>query len=67
MVISMLRAPSSGFSMATSEEYRRNAEECRRLAEQAADEIERASHIKMAAQWDQLAKRMSDVEARRKS
>jgi hypothetical protein len=53
--------------MATSEEYRRNAEECRRLAEQAADEIERASHIKMAAQWDQLAKRMSDVEARRKS
>jgi hypothetical protein len=52
--------------MPTSEEYRRNAEECRRLAEQAADEAERASQIKMAAQWDQLAERMSDVQARRK-
>jgi hypothetical protein len=48
--------------MPTSEEYRLKAEECRRLAELAADERERASHIRMAAQWDQLAKRMAEVE-----
>jgi hypothetical protein len=49
--------------MPTSEEYRRKAEECRRLAELAADERERGSHVKMATQWDQLAKRMAEVEA----
>ena len=32
--------------MPTSEEYQRKAEECRRLAELAADERERASHIR---------------------
>jgi hypothetical protein len=52
--------------MPTSEEYRRNAEECRRHAERAADEAERASRLKMAVHWDQLAERMSDLEARRK-
>jgi hypothetical protein len=51
--------------MPTSEEYRRKAEECRRLAEQATDQIERASQIRMAAQWDQLAKRMAELEASR--
>jgi hypothetical protein len=49
--------------MPTSEGYRRKAEECRRLAELAADERERASHIKVATQWDQLATRMAEVEA----
>jgi hypothetical protein len=49
--------------MPTSEEYRRKVEEWRRLAELAADERERASHIRMATQWDQLAKRMAEVEA----
>jgi|HubBroStandDraft_6_1064221.scaffolds.fasta_scaffold379905_2 hypothetical protein len=43
--------------MPTSEEYRRKAGECRRLAELATDESERSSHTKMALQWDQLAKR----------
>jgi hypothetical protein len=52
--------------MPASEEYRRNAEECRRLAERTADEAERTSHLKMTVQWDQLAARMSDLEARRK-
>jgi hypothetical protein len=51
--------------MPTSEDYRRNAEECRRLAKLATDESERASHTKMALQWDELAKRMGDVEAGR--
>jgi hypothetical protein len=36
------------------------------LAERTADEAERTSHLKMAVQWDQLAARMSDLEARRK-
>jgi len=49
--------------MPSSEDYRRKAEECRRLVELTADEFERASHIKMATQWDQLAKRMAEVEA----
>ncbi len=49
--------------MPTSEEYRRKAEECRRLAELATDDSERSSHTKMALQWDQLAKRMADVES----
>jgi hypothetical protein len=66
---SVLLAPGGGVDvqghMPTSEEYRRKAEECRRLAELAADESERASYTKMAVEWDQLAGRMADIETRR--
>lgn len=51
--------------MPTSEEYQHKAQECRRLAELATDESERASYTKMAVQWDQLAKRMAEIEGGR--
>jgi hypothetical protein len=41
--------------MPTSEHYRLRAEECRLLAEQAHDEHERATLLKVAEQWDRLA------------
>jgi hypothetical protein len=39
----------------TAEEYRRSAQECRRLAQESHDAIERETLLRMAAQWDHLA------------
>jgi hypothetical protein len=48
----------------TAEDYKRSAAECRRLAEQAHDEIERGALLRMAAQWDRLAVHKAKVENR---
>jgi hypothetical protein len=50
--------------MPTSEDYKRSAEECRRLAQQAHDDIEREALLRMAAQWDRLAQHKAKVEGR---
>lgn len=42
--------------MPTYEDYRHSVEECRRFAEQAHDRVEREALLRMAAQWDRLAK-----------
>lgn len=42
--------------MPTSNEYLRNAEESRRLAAQSSDESERETLLRIAAQWERLAK-----------
>jgi hypothetical protein len=49
--------------MPTAEDYKRSAEECRRLAEQVQDPIERETILKMAEQWDRLARRKLQIEA----
>jgi hypothetical protein len=41
--------------MPTSEHYRKSAEECRRLAKEAHDQVERETLLRMAAQWDRLS------------
>lgn len=41
--------------MPIAEQYRRKAEECRKLAEHAGDEFEREALLRMAAQWERLA------------
>ena len=41
--------------MPTSEHYRRRAEECRALAEQAHDQHEHATILRIARQWELLA------------
>jgi hypothetical protein len=51
--------------MPTSEDYRHKAEECRRLAEHAHKEIERGSLLRMAAQFEVLAKRKAAIEDRK--
>ena len=48
--------------MPTSEQYKRRADECRALAEQTHDEHERASILRMAEQWDLLAKHKAKKE-----
>ena len=48
--------------MPTSKDYKRSAEECRRLAEQAHDQIEREALLTMAAQWDRLAEYKAKTE-----
>jgi hypothetical protein len=40
---------------ATSEHYRKSAEECRRHAQETHDQVERETLLRMAAQWDRLA------------
>jgi hypothetical protein len=52
--------------MPTAEDYKRSADECRRLAEQVQDSIERETLLKMAEQWDRLARRKTQVEAAKK-
>jgi hypothetical protein len=49
--------------MPTSEHYKRRAEECRALAEQAHDEDERATILRMAEQWERLAEHKAKKEA----
>jgi hypothetical protein len=48
--------------MPTSEHYRKRAEECRRLAEQAHDAHERATILRMAEQWERLAEHKAKKE-----
>jgi hypothetical protein len=50
--------------MPTSEHYKRSADECRRLAKEAHDEIERETLLRMAAQWHRLAKHKTKIEGR---
>jgi hypothetical protein len=52
--------------MPTAEEYKRSAEECRRVAEQVHDPIERRAILRMAEQWDRLARRKTQMEAAKK-
>jgi hypothetical protein len=52
--------------MPTAEDYKRSADECRRLAEQVQDSIERETILKMAEQWDRLARRKAQIEAAKK-
>jgi hypothetical protein len=49
--------------MPTSEQYRKNAQECRCHAREARDTLERETLLRMAAQWDRLA----DHKARKES
>jgi hypothetical protein len=42
-------------AMPTVEDYRRKAEECRRLSKHAADETEREGLLRMAEQWEPLS------------
>lgn len=49
--------------MPSSEEYKRSAEECRRAADQAEDEIERETLLRMAEQWYRLAEYKAKIEA----
>ena len=41
--------------MPTAEQYRKSAEQCRRVADKAEDQIEREALRRIAAQWDRLA------------
>ena len=50
--------------MPTSDHYKRRAEECRTLAEQAHDEHERTTILRMAEQWDRLAQHKAALEGR---
>jgi hypothetical protein len=52
--------------MPTAEVYKRRAEECRRIAEQVQDSIERETILRMAEQWDRLARRKAQIEAAKK-
>ena len=52
--------------MPSSEEYRHSAEECRRLAETAEDEVERGTLLQLADQWYRLAEHKARVEARQR-
>jgi hypothetical protein len=45
--------------MPTSEHYRKSAADCRRLAKEATDQVERETLLRMAAQWDRLAEHKS--------
>jgi hypothetical protein len=52
--------------MPTAEEYKRSAEECRRIAEQVHDPLERGIILRMAEQGDRLAGRKTQIEAAKK-
>ena len=41
--------------MPTAEQYRRSAEQCRRVANGTEDQTEREALRRIAAQWDRLA------------
>jgi hypothetical protein len=57
------RKMSEASFMRTAEVYKCSADECRRLAEQVHDPIERETILKMAEQWDRLARRKAQIEA----
>jgi hypothetical protein len=41
--------------MPTAEQYRKSAEQCRRVADNTEDRLEREALRRIAAQWDRLA------------
>jgi hypothetical protein len=41
--------------MPTTEQYRKSAEQCRRVAGNTTDREEREALLRIAAQWDRLA------------
>jgi hypothetical protein len=49
--------------MATSEHYRKSADDCRRHAKEAFDTLERETLLRMAAQWDRLAQHKARTES----
>lgn len=51
--------------MILAEQYRKSAEECRRVAEHTLDKLERDSLLRIAAQWDRLAEYRERKEAER--
>jgi hypothetical protein len=51
--------------MPTSEQYRKSADDCRRLAEEAEDPGEREILLRMAAQWERLAAYKDDLKSPR--
>ena len=51
----MLRSREGGTLVKTSSEYRRYAEECRALAKQMTDIMQRDLLLMMAETWEQLA------------
>jgi hypothetical protein len=44
-------------------DYRKNAEECRRHAQDTRDAPERETFLRMAAQWDRLAQQKARKES----
>ena len=49
--------------MPTAEQYRKSAEQCRRVARGTDDQVERESMLRIAAQWDRLAQHKDRKEA----
>jgi len=49
--------------MPTAEQYRKSAEQCRRVAQRTDDQVERESMLRIAAQWDRLAQHKDRKEA----
>jgi hypothetical protein len=52
------RLLSGGRNMARAEDYRRNAAECVRLAQQIASPSDKATLLQMAQKWRELAERV---------
>ena len=48
--------------MPTSEDYARSAEDCRRQAEGATDDTERATLLRIVKQWDLLTEYKARLE-----
>jgi hypothetical protein len=51
--------------MPTSEDYKRSAEECRKLASHATEAIERETLLRMADQWQRFVEHKAKKEASR--
>jgi hypothetical protein len=49
--------------MPTAEQYRKSAQQCRRVADGTEDRHEREALLRIAAQWDRLAEHKGRKEA----
>jgi len=49
--------------MPTAEQYRKSAEQCRRVANNVEDRVEREALRRIAAQWDRLADHKERTES----
>jgi hypothetical protein len=49
--------------MPDSEQYRKSAAQCRRIASKTQDQTERETLLRVAAQWDRLAQYKERKEA----
>jgi hypothetical protein len=49
--------------MPTAEQYRKSAQQCRRVADGTEDRHEREALLRIAAQWDRLAEHKERKEA----